>query len=1490
MESAQPELDENKLPLDVSTLAGESSGDGATTQFNVSYQDNKFSFLGETVTVDVAASAIQNGTIEIKLPPFTTLANQPPDGENYTVTTKSLSLTKEDLMAKEIPSDILDEMFEMAQNYRLNRTVITIKLQNVSSTVSATFNIASSDGNIDKLSKLMIVAGAYADKIPLNLEAELYNQDGEVLATQIIENRSKIENSSEINTDFWALSKNSTFIGKEDFQGSLRFDQFNKMLFKSNIKVEKNHYPITDIAFYIPVDEAGAITGIYLQDNMYDTGKVVEVDGHKYVMVDEYDWDRIDKAQTCYQMDSNRRDTLAELILDSDKIEPGRELEFDPGVKPYLQYTYLGECERIYAETTLPNYHFKDDPATVDLRLGAGTGSEDVKLAEEPATFDVGLRNYYAENGDDHVPVDRYGLRVQLEMPRQVYVTGIEVEPSLVESIQYTTFANSEAKTLLVNAETGDNYSFNLQDDEYIKSLTIVYRSDVPVKKYKWDECKLQYIPKAIQEDGDPAGSDLYVQVSGKVTLDGIELDNDTRQVLIQSRKDTAFADDTVSGKMYLNDEQGYEYRRSGGQMNIRTNSTQKYGVVYKNARFTLDAPPQVTSKIVGLKYSVDPNNNQKYEGGKLIYTTNRHSQEQTISLESNGDGRLPLQPGEYVTSIAVAFDSLQLNYVGKYTMSAREMKLELWLNRDRSYYEVDGIKRTLDEEETFAYTYKFECDDPKMGTKLKKTLSEKKVKVTYFPYAEIQLEQTKSPAGNYTITDAGSGTGYRGNTASVTINFPVQTKLPDYFINTSSSYDLNGDRLAIGYGRVSRTMYVEVLPGYEIKNSSTIQVQEKSILSNGHTLFKVLTQNSSVSSINFRLYIRPDAAMGSGVSPVVAAGLSFDNYFNTFFKDESQIEQAKKQWPYQIVTYNGNTNKTTKPATWGEHSSQEKQIFYAEFSKPEKTFNVLNMKTTEIIGFEMVNGGYSKNFNEANKEKLGAQIFVMAPSNTTVEKYTLKINLPTKGEVIEGKNNENYTPDYDIDLRDAIGVYKGNDLQDQGVTIQYLNKEGGVVSPDNQASWNTVNSVKITFNQIGANDVYRVELSLRTPDYRRKETERWNSYIGISTINDDVISYLKPLNFVYESYQIKTCFAVDKTETGNSSLSSFPQGMATIEIYAGDRILYSGDTQSNSEQTIYVNGYINEKEEYCYPDKIVFKIDDSIVKQYYPTKAGTVSDVKETNWDEEKSGWVLTLNQSDLENSSTSGKYDALFVHLPTIDAKDLTVMVDETKNLDYKVTQTANPDMVAKYAVSATLNNGASSEVIATLDGTTVTGKMEGTVEYQITVTNKQGKTVSDNAMIKVVPRSGVLQIQKEVEPATASGQFSFRIESEGSPKQVWYMHVQGAGFATLDGKTNELILPAGQYTITELDGLNFDLNQTTAKINDLDQGNKRAVTVWITGAEKTRVCFANKVTSSNIPNDSSAVVNGMKQAVITDDYTLYFEQKKELGEDTPSNTTSN
>ena len=80
------------------------------------------------------------------------------------------------------------------------------------------------------------------------------------------------------------------------------------------------------------------------------------------------------------------------------------------------------------------------------------------------------------------------------------------------------------------------------------------------------------------------------------------------------------------------------------------------------------------------------------------------------------------------------------------------------------------------------------------------------------------------------------------------------------------------------------------------------------------------------------------------------------------------------------------------------------------------------------------------------------------------------------------------------------------------------------------------------------------------------------------------------------------------------------------------------------------------------------------------------------------------------------------------------------------------------------------------------------------------------------------------------------------------------------------------------------------TTVSINGTVQSGAAAtVMVDIAGDKTTEICFTNKVTNSNIPNDSSAVVNGMKPTATAGEYTLVFEKKKELGQGTPNNTTS-
>ena len=117
---------------------------------------------------------------------------------------------------------------------------------------------------------------------------------------------------------------------------------------------------------------------------------------------------------------------------------------------------------------------------------------------------------------------------------------------------------------------------------------------------------------------------------------------------------------------------------------------------------------------------------------------------------------------------------------------------------------------------------------------------------------------------------------------------------------------------------------------------------------------------------------------------------------------------------------------------------------------------------------------------------------------------------------------------------------------------------------------------------------------------------------------------------------------------------------------------------------------------------------------------------------------------------------------------------------------------------------------------------------------------------------------------------------------------MHVAGSGSATLDGTTAYLTLPVGDYTVTELDGLNFNADEANITVDGESKGKGSDIQIWISALNTTDIVFENTVASSNIPNDSSAVINGMQK---NDDnqFTLTFEQKKELGQELPQTTTS-
>ena len=154
--------------------------------------------------------------------------------------------------------------------------------------------------------------------------------------------------------------------------------------------------------------------------------------------------------------------------------------------------------------------------------------------------------------------------------------------------------------------------------------------------------------------------------------------------------------------------------------------------------------------------------------------------------------------------------------------------------------------------------------------------------------------------------------------------------------------------------------------------------------------------------------------------------------------------------------------------------------------------------------------------------------------------------------------------------------------------------------------------------------------------------------------------------------------------------------------------------------------------------------------------------------------------------------------------------------------------------------------------------------------------------------IPQEGTLTIEKQIAGDSGSGEFNFRITNKAG--DVWYMHVAGSGSATLDGTTAYLTLPVGDYTVTELDGLNFNADEANITVDGESKGKGSDIEIQISALNTTDIVFENTVASSNIPNDSSAVVNGMKpEAVAGEKYTLFFEQKKELGQ-AAGTTTSN
>lgn len=255
--------------------------------------------------------------------------------------------------------------------------------------------------------------------------------------------------------------------------------------------------------------------------------------------------------------------------------------------------------------------------------------------------------------------------------------------------------------------------------------------------------------------------------------------------------------------------------------------------------------------------------------------------------------------------------------------------------------------------------------------------------------------------------------------------------------------------------------------------------------------------------------------------------------------------------------------------------------------------------------------------------------------------------------------------------------------------------------------------------------------------------------------------------------------------------------------------------------------------------------------------------------------GWSTEQNPANMDNLLQKG--DIILVDTLNPETNILYAQWEKTGTLTITKTVEGLDDAEAlaklktelKFTISdddpSTEDKVIGSENITSFSGNSFTYKVDGLSAGEYAVTEKDYDTlenykwVSDKSSpittkVEIVSgtekkisfsnsyesKTAALTITKQIEGETfgdGRDDFSFKIISKDDGT-VYYVHINGANSETIT-------LPTGEYTVTELDNLNYT-----------PQGNSvQEVTV---GGEDKTVTFINNSTPTKIPSDSGATQN--------------------------------
>lgn len=1210
-----------------------------------------------------------------------------------------------------------------------------------------TFNVKR---NVDTITKIMVKAGADADKVPLNLNARAVNEEGKEISSCQLEQTSVIENAKELSFMGVQMESNNERMALEEpimLYGPWMKDTKTKLA-----EVGAGHYPYTEMALLIPVPmssdgtaigvkKAGVLDDLNFFD-FYVDPEVVTVEGKQY-------WKYTPpKYLGSSRADYYEREAVFQFIRLQTKLESydeviklaGKSIQSENII---FEYTHLGKK---YSNTILGMNE-------IPIGISSPYASSYVERVQQGEVVDwlLDFGNHYRDNKNGY-PMNREDVTLSVKFPAECLPQSFslykgEEDKMKISSVSY--FLRSDLDhALTVPYENGQA---KFPEGAEIEKIEIHFST---LKALARDVLKFK-LKTAESSDN----KDIYTVLPVEIWDDGVKLREQNLKLELQVSKDilmwgspnvivevTNFCDEKQSTSTHLS------VKNANWPVLVRNENNDDPSMrAYKDVVIKITEPAsqngEALSTIAGIgtdEIEIGSKDGRNHiEKLEVHYRTNLSPDKDIIEELSDLDDTgevfaFKLQEGEYIQSLELHLGTL---YGGSSWGGYRlERGFKFYFSKGRNFFAND--KNPIPDQARRELNWTFTSDPVPKKISTRPTLE---MTVNYERY------QTVVVAENGQTSSMKSGTGYQGTSQTMTLTSKYAWKRKEYnYISPVAC-------------QTEPKLYLEVskdfaIKGVAVRGAGKCQLLEKQSLDNGNVLliyqapmtefsYQIYGKETST-TLNFDIdfYIPKETEIGKK-QVLFASGISMDGFDDLYNTEEF----ADSAGTYQKVK----VNETAFPKEWD--CKEKGQVKGSDLSESGTSITVNKMS----VGALDITPGCEDTLSETavfydhQKPKLFAKAQMKNLSTTPIYNYKATYTLPNTGGDIEGSDGKGgikaYQTEYPIFLT-GLATTTGNL---NAVTV-YYNAAGEVLALDensSEADFKQVHSFSIEIGKMEQNELSTANIPLGT-DFEKTGAvvHDLDSYIGgkfeyakVQDGSDTTATTITPAKYIFTSYDIQGALGVDTDENGVFN-EKYTRSDITVSAQIPDGTVVSQVIGKDGQYAIKVNADVN-----------TLQISNPDGYKLTKNKTGTGGS-RDSDFDRETNS--VRVDKNDLISGLTYNKYDAVYLVLPGIKAKDITIVNGEKETISLKdnVTGAKNQETRNKYQLSFT---GPGSETVAIVKNNrwdvSVQSVNAGSATYTVKVTNTLGDESADSiGNIEVTAPAKELTLQNSFE-GPANGSFT-------------------------------------------------------------------------------------------------------------------------------------